>query len=191
MSDNGSVTHFFLQEAGNGSYGTDDSGNSTLTLTGVKPDTIYFTDRPSHEIGFVPMEQFLEGFDWNPINPPNAVLIIQENVGNEAIIGLELTDPKYDGDLDLLTYHARPLDEAEFESNWISGLKLSENQPLPENFGQVSLLIDDCPCTSVGTSSCDTRCRNSCYDYKKAWCEPCGGCCAEKDCQCTSPSPLC
>lgn len=171
------TTHFFLQEASNGSYGIDDSGNYTLTLTGIKPDTIYFTDRPSHEIGFVSTEQYLDNFDWNPNNPPNAVLIIGENDEDVTIIGLELTSPKYDADLNILTYVAQPLEDTIFKSDYISGMTLSENQSVPETFGRGVLLIDDCNCGIVSASACSTYCRNRCWDHSKSACEPCGGCC--------------
>ena len=179
ISDNESATHFFLQECSGGSFGLDNTGNYSLTLTGVKPDTIVFTDRPSHDIGFVPMEQYLEGFDWNPKNPPNAVLIIEESNKSEAVIGLELKYPKYDKDANLLTYKVNILKTAKFKSDWISHIKISENQSVPEKFGRAILLIDDCGCKQVGLSSCSSGCRNSCYDRKYHWCVPCGGCCAE------------
>jgi hypothetical protein len=176
ISDNESATHFFLQECSGGSFGLDNSGNYSLTLTGVKPDTIYFTDRPSNDIGFVPMERYIEGFDWNPNNPPNAILIIGESKKSDAIIGLKLTYPKYDKDANLLTYTVNIIKTAKFKSDWISHIKISENQSAPEKFGRAILLIDDCGCKSVSPSACYSTCRNSCY--KNYWCQPCGGCCA-------------
>jgi hypothetical protein len=54
------------------------SQNGTLTLTGVSPSTLYFSDRPERVVGHMTNQQFVD--DWAAgdnsfaSDPPNAVL---------------------------------------------------------------------------------------------------------------------
>ena len=56
------TTFIFIQEGTGGTFVKDESGNYTLTITGVVPYTIYFSDRPERVVGFAPMDKFLDGF---------------------------------------------------------------------------------------------------------------------------------
>ena len=57
-----------------GSKGSD----GVLTLSGVSPATLYFSDRPERVVGHMTNEQFVEGWSLGEDNfaadPPNAVL---------------------------------------------------------------------------------------------------------------------
>ncbi len=172
VSDEG-YTYIFVQEGTGGSFVDDESGNYTLTINGVLPYTVYFSDRPARDAGMVEMEQFIEGFSFDPNNPPNALLIIREGEEESDMIVVELTEPKYNETTETLTYKARLTADYEFESEWPKDLLPGEDDEIPEEFGDVVIVVDDCPCVPYGT--CDSDWRNSCWHV---WtCKPCGGCC--------------
>ena len=72
-----------------------------LTLTGVSPTTLMFSDRPQRVTGHVPSEEFLDswgdGDDSFADDPPNAVLsTFHEEEVNDVVVVLQ--DPALDGD---------------------------------------------------------------------------------------------
>ncbi len=166
-------TTIFVQEGTSGSFVKDDAINYTLTVRGVIPYTVYFTDRPARDAGFVEMETFLEGFSFDPNDPPNALLAVREGEEERDMIVVELTEPQYDSATETLTYKAQLIADYEFESEWSQDLLPRADDEIPEEFGEVVVVIDDCPCLPYGT--CDSKWRNSCWHV---WtCRPCGGCC--------------
>ena len=54
------------------------SSDGVLTLAGVSPATLYFSDRPERVVGHMTNEQFVEGWSLGDnnfaVDPPNAVL---------------------------------------------------------------------------------------------------------------------
>jgi hypothetical protein len=87
----------FVQEALAVSFDGD-----TITLTGVKPQVLFFTDRPERLAGYLTIDEFLsavsEGPDSFANDPPIATLASLE--GNEFVdVVLELTQrPRYEDD---------------------------------------------------------------------------------------------
>ncbi len=76
---------------------------STLTLDGIAPSTLYFSDRPERVVGYVTAEDFVglwgEGENGFAENPPNAVLALLESgddVPEDAVVALR--DPTMQGD---------------------------------------------------------------------------------------------
>ena len=73
---------------------------NTLTLSNV-PNVIYFTDRPKRKSGHIMVEEFLTGWknqeDDLTKNPPNAVLSVMSEEGNQNIV-VVLEEPEYDGE---------------------------------------------------------------------------------------------
>jgi hypothetical protein len=72
-----------------------------LTLEGIAPTTILFSDRPDRITGHIPSEEFFdswgEGDDSFAVDPPNAVLsTFTEDEINDVVVVLE--DPALDGD---------------------------------------------------------------------------------------------
>jgi hypothetical protein len=74
----------------------------TMTMTGVKPQVLFFTDRPERLAGYLSIDEFLsavsEGPDSFANDPPNATLASLE--GDEFVdVVLELTQrPRYEDD---------------------------------------------------------------------------------------------
>ncbi len=74
-----------------------------LTLAGVSPATLYFSDRPERVVGHMTNEQFVEGWSLGDNNfaadPPNAVLSYidaGENRPEDCVV--VLSDPKIGAD---------------------------------------------------------------------------------------------
>jgi hypothetical protein len=177
LTENQTDTHIFIQQGTGGSFVNDGSGNYTLTMTDVVPYTIYFADRPSRDAGLAPMDKFLNGFDFGVNNPPNAAIILPDVNETSDMVIVELTNPQYNDTTGTLTYKARQLKEYSFESVWFQDQISKVDSSIPERFGNITLVIDDCPCAQDGSGSCgaSTNCRNACYKFP--WCYKCGGCC--------------
>ena len=90
------IEALFVQTAQSMAY---DGGR--LTLNGVAPTTLMFSDRPQRVTGHVPTEEFLDswgdGDDSFADDPPNAVLSTfhEEEVNDVVVV---LGDPALDGD---------------------------------------------------------------------------------------------
>jgi hypothetical protein len=144
--ENETTSYIFLQEGTNGSFVKDGSGNYTLTITGVIPYTVYFSDRPARDAGFAQMKQFLKGFNFDPRDPPNAAVMLREGEEEDSdMIVVELTMPLYDETKGTLIYTASILTDYEFKSEWTKDLLSRADNSIPETFGAVFLVIDDYP----------------------------------------------
>ncbi len=182
VTENQSETFIFIQEGSSGSFVNDSSGNYTLTMNDVVPYTVFFADRPARDIGFAPMDKFLEGFNFGINNPPNAAIILPEENETSDMVAVELSKPQYNNTTWTLTYKAKQLKEFSFESTWFQDHTSEVDPAIPEKFGRIVLVIDDCPCVPVYSGGCHSNCRNSCW---KGWklCVPCGGCCGPQYCE--------
>jgi hypothetical protein len=161
------VRYMFVQSAHSGSFvPVEGELNYTLTLEGVSPQTIAFSDRPERDVGQVSMQKFLDGFGFSPENPPNAAIEIIEGNESEDVIVMELFDPIYDAANHTLQYNVSVL---EMPNHSYAIFNERHDTSLPENFGPAALFIDDCP-------DCCYNCCDSNGDY-------CGcfrvGCCWE------------
>jgi len=104
------------------------SAGTTLTLNGVTPSTLYFSDRPQRVVGHMATTDFVdlwaEGDNSFKEDPPNAVLAFLEpgdNAPEDAVVVIQ--DPRLEhGNL---TYSIQPLDGT-----------------LPTQSGPVTLFID-------------------------------------------------
>lgn len=171
---NESYTYTFIQQGTGGSFMNDSSGNYTLTITGVIPYTVAFSDRPARNASFVKMETFITGFNFDPNNPPNAAVMIQGANSDHDVVIVELTSPKYDAEKQTLTYTAKLTKDFAFESKWGSDLIGRADPALPDEFGEVVIAIDDCPC--VWDPNCTSMQHDACWH--SILCSPsCGGCC--------------
>lgn len=95
--DDGLVELLFVQEAASAEL-----KDGSLRLTGVKPNTLFFADRPEDIAGYLNYEDYVQMVYEGPDNfaeePPNATLMILE--GTELIpVVVELSvKPRLDGD---------------------------------------------------------------------------------------------
>jgi exo-beta-1,3-glucanase (GH17 family) len=148
------TVYLFTQTAEGGTLQADpaEEGSYLLTLTGVSPRTVYFSDRPQRNAGTLETEAFVNG--WSASfgdDPPNAALVFTEagQPGEEAAVGI-ISDPAYDGETGTLIYRAKgmPAADEDVAVDW-RGDPLEQ---LPESFGAASLFIDasDAPASSSG-----------------------------------------
>jgi hypothetical protein len=88
------VEEMFVQVA----RGTTSTATS-VTLEGVSPSTLYFSDRPDRIVGHVTTEQFVEDWGLGPnsfeADPPNAVLSYAAENGDLDEIVVVLRQPDF------------------------------------------------------------------------------------------------
>lgn len=117
--------------------------DGVLTLEGIPPTTIIFSDRPDRVTGHIPSEEFFnswdEGDDSFADDPPNAVLSIftEDEIHDVVVV---LSDPALDGDQ--MSYSVDILDGE-----------------MPASGGPSSLFIDMVgrPMTPVSVAGCHRR----------------------------------
>lgn len=123
LADDTQADFLFVQTAQGMTF---DAGSQRLTLTGVSPVTLFFTDRPERVAGNMPTAKFVpfwsEGPDSFQSDPPNAdVSIVEDGQLRQTVV--ELQDPRLDGDA--LSY----------------AVKVIEGE-MPATGAEVSLFID-------------------------------------------------
>jgi hypothetical protein len=113
LADEKPVTFMFVQNSQSGTLVPVEGENNlyTLTLMGVSPQTIAFSDRPERIVVQVPMQQFLYGMCFDPENPPNAALEILDAEDEVDVAVMELNDPVYDNSSQTLRYTVSILKE--------------------------------------------------------------------------------
>lgn len=179
LADEKTVTFMFVQNAQSGTLIPVEGEDNlyTLTLVGVAPQTIAFSDRPERVVVQVPMQKFLDGMGFSAENPPNAALEILDADEEEDLAVVELFDPVYDAASQTLQYNVSILEE---QDHSYAVFNERADQALPETFGAVALFIDDCPCVwKPLEGSCDSNCYSFSWDWLKFNCEPDGGCCSK------------
>ena len=173
QTDNGTaeekpVTFMFVQSAQSGTLIPVEGEDNlyTLTLMGVAPQTIAFSDRPERVVVQAPMQKFLDGMCFAPDNGPNAALEILEADEEEDLAVVELFDPVYDAASQTLQYNVSILEMPDLS---YAVFNEQADQVLPESFGPAALFIDDCADSYV-----------SCYTADDPVGGGCGGDCCGK-----------
>ena len=134
----------FVQVADSGSLvpRKDSPGHYVLTLNGVAPQTVYFSDRPLRNAGHIATGSFLKTLGFSDQNPPNAAVEVAQAAEDEDTIVVELRHPVYDAAKSTLQYDITILSEAK---GGLAFYDKRRDMKLPQNFASVSLFIDDCP----------------------------------------------
>jgi len=171
------IRYMFVQSAHAGSFVSVEGEENLyiLTLEGVSPQTIAFSDRPERVVGQVPMQQFLDGLGFSPENPPNAAIEILEGDEEGDVIVCELLDPIYDAAGKTLQYTVSILEEP---NHSYAIYNERHDQSLPEHFGPAALFIDDCPdgrwcCSKSDKTECGTIRIGTCWQWLPPGCFPC------------------
>ena len=116
--------------------------DDTLTLTGVDPSGVWFTDQPVREAGTAGLESFTDLF-FSRTDTPNAALELA-GTGDVAIV--ELSDPRVDNEAGTISFSATLISDADARrAADHPGLAayLSRNVGnLPSDFGANALFID-------------------------------------------------
>ena len=116
-----------------------------LTLEGVTPHTVWFSDRPDRLAGTVRTADFVAEPVFDVADPPNAALVAETAEG-EAIIVVELTAPRYDATAGTAVYGASVLDEEPGGGLTALAGRRTE-RAIPESFGPASLFVDKVACS--------------------------------------------
>ena len=121
-----------IQHAQSGIISEINSTAYSLELKEISDKTILFSDRPDRIVASITTTDFIGswsvGKDNFVIDPPNAILVINEKEKQQDIVILGLFNPTYDSDNKILKY-VIPLDNA-------------TSSELPKEFGQSTLVID-------------------------------------------------
>jgi hypothetical protein len=133
----------FVQSVQSGSFVQVEGEDNlyTLTLEGVAPQTIAFSDRPECVMGQVPMQKFFAGLGFSPKYLPNAAIEILEWDNEEDVMVIELFDPVYDAANHTLQYNISIL---EMPNHSYAIFNERHDKSLPENFGPAAWFIDGC-----------------------------------------------
>ena len=196
----------FVQVADSGSLVPREgaAGQYVLTLNGVAPQTVYFSDRPARVAGYVTTESFLKGLGFSDKNPPNAAVEVAQAAEDEDTIVVELRHPVYDAAKATLQYDVTIMADAK---GGLAYYDKKRDNKLPRAFSNVSLFIDDCPpaqvtCTkNSNLSFCGTFISTPsqvCFKVVASPIGPVGGCvlcdlniCTEKYPQCCPTMTAC
>lgn len=136
----------FVQNARGGSFVplAGRPGRYRLTLRGVDPHTVYFSDRPRRLTGTTDTGTVLDGlFGPGRGAPPNAVVELAGGTAEHDTIAVELTKPRYDARRRTLSYVARGLRDSALDGRRLATARERLDRSLPRRFGAVSLFVDD------------------------------------------------
>lgn len=142
-------SYLFVQQARVGKLAsTSQAGVYTLTVKGVEPYVLYFTDRPARNAGLLSTEKFYAQWQTemgsNAQNAPNVGLVgvkmhAVDNKGKDNKLALTLSNPVYNAKTKVVTYTAKVLPD-----NGASSTALPKHLA----FAHVVLFFDDgqyCP----------------------------------------------
>ena len=123
---------FAIQHAQSGSLSEINETAYSLELNEMSDKTILFSDRPDRIVKSISTSGFIGnwsiGEDSFAVDPPNAVLVVDEKEGKQDIAIVELFSPVYDSDKKTLKYAAIPDNATSID--------------LSKEFGQTTIVID-------------------------------------------------
>jgi hypothetical protein len=150
--DSAQVNHeppglLFVQPATGGTLERGGNGIK-LTLSGIDPSTIFFSDRPERIAGQLPNAAFVDMWDGAGFkaNPPNAALTISGAPPSADVFVVELSDPRLVGGRDGISYTATPVNKVGITS---AEERMDPLRNAPGSFQNASLLIDDVPAAAT------------------------------------------
>jgi hypothetical protein len=134
----------FIQSAESGSVSQVNATTSTLELRDVSDKTISFADRPNRIVASENTTNLVGNWSMGGPNsfaadPPNAVLILDDEEQREDFGVIELFNPEYDPVANTLKYDIT----AENATTTTTTTTTTPSINLPDEFGQSTLVIDD------------------------------------------------
>jgi hypothetical protein len=138
------VTFLFIQHAQSGSVSEINATTSTLELSDVSDKTIMFSDRPDRIVSSIDTTDFIGNWSTGPdsfaVDPPNAVLILDDEEERQELAVIELYNPEYDSEANTLRYDITAENATATATTTTTTTSSSIN--LPSEFGQSTLVID-------------------------------------------------
>ena len=124
-----------IQHAPSGSINEINSTSYMLELNDISDKTTLFSERPNRIFTSMNTSDFVNNWTAGPdsftIDPPNAALIVIDDVEEDNMVVVELLDPAYDTGTNTLRYEATALNGTSID--------------IPSEFGQAELVIDAFP----------------------------------------------
>jgi uncharacterized protein YjbI with pentapeptide repeats len=121
-----------------------ENGQLTLTLTGVEPQTVWFSDRPARRTGSFPARDMVsswEGFGFGRV-PPNAALVYTDEERRDRTVILELSQPHVERGGHILRFAVTVVDPRTVHSGDLaSHAKVADRSPA-SHLVDPSLFID-------------------------------------------------
>jgi hypothetical protein len=112
-----------------------------LTIAGVDPNVLFFSDRPARTAGTVASTELFAG--WEALDfrrdPPNAAVVMQDGPKGRRPTAVELGEPRYDDATATVTFPLSALSGQ--ESSWLRTL----TQDRAATHGSIDLFIDTSP----------------------------------------------
>lgn len=139
-SESSAQSWLFSHTADGGSFTDNGDGTFTLSLTGVDPHMVAFTDRPDRDAAIVDAETVIDA--WPQLfaeSDPNAVLVEHSSDGGSDSVVVTLSEPIFTGSG--VTFTATPLMD-EPPGNLVRLVGSMHATP-PVTFAHASLFIDD------------------------------------------------
>lgn len=116
-----------------------------LTLTGVEPDGVWFTDRPVRQAGVSDLDAFTDLF-FSRTDPPNAAIELADARQAGDVMIVELSDPSWNAESHTLTLTAKPIDDVDAATvaahPGLAGYVDRNDAKLPASFGANSVFLD-------------------------------------------------
>jgi len=146
------ISFLFVQEGTSGSLVPGENGTMTLTLAGVRPDTIYFSDTPDRISGGIDTSIFAGSSLWDSTSAPNAALMLANEPASHDSVILTLSHPVYDAANATVRYTA--VQVPDYTGTGLKAYATFADPSVPEQFGQAMLFIDnaDIPVTVINTT---------------------------------------
>ena len=123
---------FAIQHANSGIISIINETAYSLELNDISNKTILFSDRPDRIVTSVSTSDFIVnwsvGQDSYSVEAPNAVLVVDDNIGQQDVAIMELFNPVYDPDKKALKYDVIPDNTTSID--------------LPNEFGHTTIIID-------------------------------------------------
>ena len=139
-----------------------------LTLNGVTPQVVWFSDRPARQSGHIPVGELVESWEGYGFveDPPNAALAVMGADDGQDTVVVELGSPELDEQQNTVRFAAEVLDEA---TGNLSHLASDLDQSVEGTFGPATLFIDNT--TGVEINKCPIHTNTNCpgADLHGAW----------------------
>jgi hypothetical protein len=145
------ISLLYVLNAGAGTLRSE-NGRLTLTLTGVEPQTVWFSDRPARRTGSFPARDMVsswEGFGFGRV-PPNAALVYTDEERRDRTVILELSQPYVERGGHVMSFPVTVVDPRTVRSGDLAGhAKVADRRPA-SHLVDPSLFIDSVSGVSSG-----------------------------------------
>jgi hypothetical protein len=186
-SGEGGTLYVLRADAGELQSRRDADGRLRLTLSGVSPTVVAFSDRPERSATTLTDSQLVRG--WSDLgfasDPPNAALEFQRGPNRQDVLVAKISEPTVERS-GALTFDARLID-AQQASVGLLRIAAHARNDRPGSFGDATLFIDDGGGEPASGPSCLDECTAECAANHSSNVEEFRECVAQCAQQCLPP----